>query len=369
MAGEFDPTEELGLFPDKILVCNCRGFITKNNDARDLCERFIRNGGHFYDVLARYDDLTAYVLGREEATAGNCLKWIVPFLKAYGATDHLVHECSRERLELMPNAGRTMRYISSLLPTFITTSVYEHGMMDIMESLGTPLCETFCSKMDLDHVQFGRAESRKVRDMATEISALRIPKVKYELNVPMAVDEADIKIIKTVDSILHDKIPELSAMSLMESTTPVTSHKKAYQLLDIRRKTNIDLDSTFYIGGDQTDFQPLDLVRDSGGVALSFNGSDFAVRGSNIAIMSKDSTVGAVFAEEFYNRGIQSVMDLANNWSRKYLKNADLPDMHLVETLLVENPRRLPEVHVVDRNNVDEIAEKSDRYRRNLLGA
>lgn len=81
-------------------------------------------------------------------------------------------------------------------------------------------------------------------------------------------------------------------MSLMESVTPVTSHKKAYQLLDIRRQTNIDLDSTFYMGGDNTDFQALDLVRDSGGVAVAFNGTDFAVRGSTIAILSKDSTVG-----------------------------------------------------------------------------
>ena len=53
MSGEFDPAAELGLFPDKTFVCNCRGFITKNDAVRDLCDRFIRNGGHFYDVLRR----------------------------------------------------------------------------------------------------------------------------------------------------------------------------------------------------------------------------------------------------------------------------------------------------------------------------
>lgn len=368
MPGEFDPTEELGLFPDKVFVCNCRGFVVKNNIPRDLCERFIRNGGHFYDVVSRYDELTAYVLGREEATAGNALKWIVPFLKAYGATDHKVHEYCSSNLEFMPNAGRTIRYISALLPSFITTANYEHCMMDIMDRLNAPLFNVFCSKMDLDHVQFGRAEARKIREMADEISSLRIPKVNYELNVPMAIDDADVRIIKTMDSVLQDRIPELAAMNLMESTAPVTAHKKAYQLLDIRRQTNIDLDSTFYIGGDQTDFQPLDLVRDSGGVAISFNGADFAVRGCNIAVMSHDSTVGAVFAEQFYNKGIQAVMDLAGNWDRKYLKTADFPDRHLIDAMLTANPRKLPEVHIVDRSNVDEIAEKSDKYRRKLLG-
>ena len=353
MPGEFDPAEELGLFPDRIFVCNCRGFITKNNYLRDLCARFIRNGAHFFDVLVRYDELTAYVLGREEATAGNFVKWVVPFLKANGATDHLIDRFGMEDMQLMPGATTAVRYIASQMPSFINT----------------PLCESFCTKMEVDNVQFSRAESRKLREMAETISALRIPKVEYELNVPMEVDAADVKIIRTMDDIIQEQIPGLNAMSLMESVVPVTSHKKAYQLLDIRRQTNIDLDSTFYIGSDNTDFQSLDLVRDAGGVSVAFNGTDFAVRGSTIAILSKDSTVGAVFAEQFFNRGIEAVLDLARNWDRKYLKEAEFPDRNLVDAMLAAHPRKLPEVYIVDRKNVDEVAAKSAEYRKKTLGA
>ena len=149
----------------------------------------------------------------------------------------------------------------------------------------------------------------------------------------------------------------------------MTSHKKAYQLLDIRRQTNIDLDSTFYLGSDNTDFQSLDLVRDAGGVSVAFNGTDFAVRGSTIAILSKDSTVGAVFAEQFFSRGIESVLDLARNWDRKYLKEAEFPDRNLVDAMLAAHPRKLPEVYIVDRKNVDEIAARSAEYRKKVLGA
>lgn len=91
MSGEFDPTEELKQFSNKIFICNCRGFLTKNNNIRDICDKMIHNGGHFYDVLVRYDYLVSYVLGREEAIMGNSLIWILPFLKAFGATDHLIH--------------------------------------------------------------------------------------------------------------------------------------------------------------------------------------------------------------------------------------------------------------------------------------
>ncbi len=365
---EFDPTVEMGLFADKFVVCSCRGFLTKNNDAKDLCESFIENGSHFYDVLDRYDKLTAYVLNREESTAGSTTKWCVPFLKAFGATDHAVHRCLSEKLEMMPEASRTMNYISGILPTYITTSVFDHGMMSVKEKLKAPLCEVACSEMCLDQTMFGRSESRRIRDMAKEICALKVPKTFYELGVPMELCQADIDIIATMDRILTEKLPETNAMALMETVVPMSAHKKAYRLLDIRRLMNIDLDCTMYIGSASTDFQPMDLVRDAGGLSIAFNGEDFAVRGSNIAILSEDTTVGAVFAETFCDKGLQAALDLANNWSRNYLKKADLPDRNLVDAMLRNNPRKLPEVFIVDDVDLDELAAKSDAYRRKKLG-
>ncbi len=368
MPGEFDPAEELGLFPDRILVTNLSGFVIKNNTLRDLCARFIRNGAHFYDVVRRYDSLTAYVLGREEATAGSTAKWVIPFLKANGATDHLVQQAYAETMEFMPGSADALRFISRLLPTFVNTSLYEHGWMNVAEHVQAPLCEVFCSKMDLDHLEFGRSDARKIREIGDRINSLRIPKTVYELNVPMEVDKYDVKIIKTMDGILKDEIPGLPAMSLMESIEPITSHRKAYQLLDIRKQTGIDLDCTMYIGGEDTDFQCLDLVKDAGGVAMAFNGSDFAVRGCNIAVLSKDSTVGAVFASLFSNLGIEAMLELAENWNRQYLKHCDFPDRNLLDRMLEAHPRKLPEVYAVDKSNVEEVAKRSAEFRKKLIG-
>ncbi len=367
MPGDFDPVEELGLFPDRIFVCNCHGFLTENNYLRDVCARFIRNGAHFYDVLKRYDELTAYVLGREEASSGDLYKWAVPFLKANGATDFLVEKFGREDMRLMPGAKEAMGYISSLLPTFMTTSMYEHGAMAAMDALDRPVLDLGCSQMSLDDHELGRPDARRIREMTESITALKVPKTEYALNVPMEIDEGDVKIIRTMDDILKTGIPETNGMALMESVIPMTSHKKAYRLLDIRRQTSIDLDATMYIGGENTDYQAMDLVRDSGGLSIAFNGTDFAVRGSNIAIMSNDATVGAMFVEQFYNRGIESALELAGNWDRKYIKKCDFPDENLVARVLEAHPRKLPEVCVVDKRNVDEIAAKSAAYRKKTL--
>ena len=327
----------------------------------------MENGGHFYDVLDRYDRLTAYVLSREDATAGSCCKWCVPFLKAYGATDHLIHQNSRKNLRMMPNADRTMRYISNLMPAYINTSVFEHGMMEILDRLGAPLCQISDTKLCVDQSMMGRSEARKLRELAAEIATLRIPDTFYELNVPTELKDEDVTIIRTLDSVLPGKVSSLGAMGLMESVDPMTSHKKAYRMLDIRRLTAIDLDSTMYVGSASTDFQPLDLVRDGNGLSVSFNGEEFAVRGSNVAVLSEDTTVASVFASVFFDKGTVNATLMAENWSRDYLRKMDFPDQALLDSFLRENPDGLPEVHLVTEKNVDEVSKRSDAFRRTAV--
>ncbi len=368
MPDEFDPTLDLGLPPDRYIVCTCRGFLAKNNDLRDLCERFIEDGGHFFDILERYDKLTSYVLNREDATSGSYYKWCVPFLKAFGATDHLIHKYSVEDLQMLGNAKRTMTYISNLMPSYITTSTYEHGMMEVMERLSTPLIQLNCTTLCIDQCMMGRAESRKLRDLAKEISELEVPERFYELNVPTELLDEDIQIIKKMDDAISNRIPDAGAMSLMESTDAITSHKKAYKMLDIRRLTAIDLDCTMYIGSSSTDFQPMDLVRDAGGLSVAYNGEEFAVRGCNVAVLSEDTTIGAMLAAVFSDKGPQAAMEMADNWSREYLRKMDFPDRNILDRFLTEHPKELPEVYAVTEKNVDEVSKRSDSYRKVFMG-
>ncbi len=179
--------------------------------------------------------------------------------------------------------------------------------------------------------------------------------------------DEDVTIIRTLDSVFPGKISSLGAMGLMESADPMTSHKKAYRMLDIRRLTAIDLDSTMYIGSASTDFQPLDLVRDANGLAISFNGEEFTVRGSNVAVLSEDTTVASVFASVFFDKGTTNATMMAENWSREYLRKMDFPDQALLDAFLRENPDELPEVHLVTEKNVDEISKRSDAFRKTIV--
>lgn len=365
---EFDTLDDLGLINDKQFICSCWGFLTRNNGTRDICKRFIGDGGHFYDILARYDSLCSYVLNREYGRTGNIMKMIAPFLRAYGATDMQVHNTSAEYLELMPKAGYTMRYALDVIPTFITTGLYEHDVMNICEALDIPMGNLTCTDLSLDSQSMPREDARTLREEISKISSLRLPRMEYPLNVPMELDELDIRLLKVMDDVSDTLDSMDSASAIMRSMSSVGSNEKAYTLLEIRRRTSIELDGTVYIGSDTSDYQAMELVNESGGLALSFNGEDFAVRGSNIAVLSNDCTVAAVILQEFYNGGIESVLELAENWSMDYLKEKNLSNPYLVDSMLKENPRKLPEVYAIDKDNVDEIAGKSAAYRRKILG-
>ncbi|MCL2032405.1 MAG: hypothetical protein FWG96_03955 [Methanomassiliicoccaceae archaeon] len=364
---EYDPLAELGLVHDKQLVCSCKGFLQSNNSSRDLCQRFIAKGDKFYDLIARYDDIVAYVLNRSDGRSGNVMRFIAPFLKAFGMTDYAAMKHCGESLRLLPEAKRAMGHLMDTMPTFITTTSYEHNVLNVCDELGLPLGVVDFTNLSFDENKISREDAKALREMSRKITGLRMPGQEYELDVPVKLQQDEVDMIRTLDDIFNIKIRELPISAMMRNMRAVGANEKAYFLIDLRRRTEIDFEGTAFIGGDITDIHALDTIQDRGGLAMSFNGCDFAVRKSNVAVMSRDCTVAAVLAQEFYNEGIEAVFDLIGNWDREKLKRKDFSDPYLMKAMLTSNPKKLPEVHIVNRDNVDEIAKKSDAYRKKLF--
>lgn len=364
---EFDPMEELGFTHDKQLVCGSLGFLQMNNSTRDVCKKFIKNGDRFYDLVSRYEDVVTYVMNRDENRSGNTLRHLAPFLKAFGATDFgMLSEC-RTAIRTMPEAKRVMNYITDTLPTFLSTSSLEHNVMALCEEVGIPISICDFSSVNLDDEEMSRSDARAIRGFASDILALKLPTCKYRLNVPVKMGTDETKLIEVMDRIFGQEMKKLDANKIGVGMKSVGANEKAYALLDLRKRTMIDFEGTAYIGGNTIDYQSMDLVRDGGGMSISYNGSEFAVHGCNIAVMSRDCTAAAVLVEEFYNRGIEAVYDLVENWNRESLGKRNGPDRNLIRSMLASNPKKLPEVCVVNKDNAAEVAEKSENYRKKLL--
>jgi energy-converting hydrogenase A subunit R len=220
--------------------------------------------------------------------------------------------------------------------------------------------------MSFDDKEMSRQEARAIREMATSITSLRVPSHEYKLDVPTKLRQEEVDLVMTLDEILAGSLRDTSAESMMKQSRVVGANEKAYFMIDMSKKMGIDFEGTAFIGGDITDAAALYTIKDKCGLAMSFNGCDFAVRNSNIAVLSRDCTAAAVLVQEFYNEGIEAVYDLVENWNRKTLEKKDFPDPYLMRTMLDSNTKKLPEVHIVNKDNVDEIAQKSEKYRGNI---
>ncbi|MDR1954356.1 MAG: hypothetical protein LBP82_00165, partial [Candidatus Methanoplasma sp.] len=250
---EYDPLVELGLTHDKQLVCSCKGFLQLNNSSRDLCQWFIAKGDKFYDLISRYDDMVAYVLNRSDGRSGNTTRFIAPFLKAFGATDYTAMEHCERALNLTPEAKRVMGHMLHTLPTFVTTSSYEHNVMSICEKIDLPRALVDCTDLSFDDHPINRQEAKALREMARRITNLKMPGHEYELNVPIKLQNDEVEMIKTLDDVFTDKIKELYVSDMIRNIKTVGANEKAYFLIDLRKRTQIDFEGTAFIGGDITD--------------------------------------------------------------------------------------------------------------------
>jgi energy-converting hydrogenase A subunit R len=366
---EYDPITEMGLTHDKQLICSSTGFLQHNNSTRDLCHRYIPKGDKFYDMVSRYDDIVAYVLNRSDGRSGNITRFIAPFLKAFGITDFAAMKYCGESLKLMPESKKVMRHMMDTQPVFVTTSTYEHNILNVCNELEIPRVLVDCADLSFDDYDdlMRRDDAKALREMANKITNLKLPNHEYELDIPTEIPPDEIEMITTLDDIFNMKMKRLSFADTIRNMRSIGANEKVHFLIEMRKKTQIDFDGTAFVGGDITDIHVLDTIKDRGGLALSFNGCDFAVRESNIAEISRDCTPAAVLVQEFYNEGIEAVFDLVENWDRETLKKKDYADPYLMKTMLESNPKKLPEVHIIKKDNAGKVAKKSDDYRKKLL--
>ncbi|MCQ2055976.1 MAG: hypothetical protein MJY64_00675 [archaeon] len=363
---EYDLIDEFGFVDEKQIALSCSGILSKNNFVRALCGRFIRNGEHIFDVLSRYEYITTYVLMRNDMEMESVMKMVFPFLKAYGVTDSSVYSFVKDTLMVAPKVFDVIQYLRCLMPTYIMTRSLIHYVMRFCECTGFRFDDVFCTHIDFDTSNINRQEGRRIREIASRISTLRIPKISYIVSKSRYLDADDAAIVSELDKDLHDIFSNMSIGSDMKNIEFVGSNEKIRQLLEIRRRNRIDLDSTIYIGSDASDYQTLDLVRASEGLAISFNGGEYSIRGSNVMILSDDVSVVNIFASEFYNEGIERVYDLIDNWNLEKLRMYPCFDKNLANAILKAHPRKLPIVKRITRSNIGECIIQGEDYNRKM---
>ncbi len=133
MVAEASQTKDRRMF-----VTDCEGPVSKNDNAFELTSYFVPNGDHFFALISKYDDVLADVVKKPGYKAGDTLRLILPFLKAYGATNEKIREYSSKSILLIPGARDTLQFVRDLMPSFIVSTSYEHYISSLCHLIGFP---------------------------------------------------------------------------------------------------------------------------------------------------------------------------------------------------------------------------------------
>jgi energy-converting hydrogenase A subunit R len=294
----------------KIFVSDCEGPITKNDNAAELAEAFIPKGDLFFSKISLYDDYLAEVTRKPNYKAGDTLRLILPFFKAFGLDNRTMVKFSRRNIQIIPQADCMLRDVCDVLPAYIISTSYSQYITAVCETIGFPFMNTYSTSVNLDHYQLKDNEKKALKELHARIVAL--PDFDIPSNAKSVDDltEPDRKVVNELDEIFWKILPQMEINRMIDEVCPVGGREKAAAIEKIVELEDSELKHVFYVGDSITDVEAFRLVKSAGGMALSFNGNNWAVREASFAVTAQSALPIGWLAMMFLNQGLEGFQDL-----------------------------------------------------------
>jgi energy-converting hydrogenase A subunit R len=230
-----------------------------------------------------------------------------------------------------------------------------------------PVGNTYCTRLDLDRYEVPPREAARLKAIKDEISSYPMIDIPDDAEFIQDFSEKSQAVIQRLDTLFWEELPGMTCGRILEDITPVGGEKKAKAVMEIVATLERDVSDVVYVGDSITDVQALQRVKEGGGVAISFNGNRYAVTNAEIAVLSDNAIVTSMLVDAFYRRGKKAVLELARRWRRGILKK-DATSNSPIEAVLNQFPSALPQVQVVDEENVEELVWESSLFRKRVRG-
>jgi len=351
----------------RIFVTDCEGPISKNDNAFELTSYFVPNGDKFFALISKYDDVLADVVKKPGYKAGDTLRLILPFLKAYGATNEKIREYSSKNILLVPGARDTIQFVVDLMPSFIVSTSYEHYVSSLCHLTGFPYDNVYCTKLNIDRYEMSREEANRLKEIREEISAMSMIEIPENTKSVHDFSQRDQQTIHRLDEIFWKEIPKMESGKMLKEVNPVGGYEKAKAVQDIVEKLDSRLSNVMYVGDSITDVPPFQLVRKNGGLTVSFNGNEYAIREAEIAVLSGNTIVTSVLAEAFSRLGKEQVIRLVEEWTPSGLKKYCATPM-LRDRMFKLYPDVFPQVEMITVGNRKRLKKESSAFRKTVRG-
>jgi len=351
----------------RVFLSDCEGPISKNDNAFEATAHFVPNGDKLFAVISKYDDVLADIVKKPGYNAGDTLKLILPFLKAYDVTDNALREFSAQHLLLIAGSRDTLRQVRNQMDSFIVSTSYEHYIRALCDTLGFPFENTYCTRLSLDKYGLPERDTAQLREFAAEIAQMPVVTIPPNAKSLEDFSPRHQETVTHLDDIFWEKLSRMAAGIVFRLVKPVGGREKAEAIKDAARKTDVSLSDIMYVGDSITDVEAFKLVREAGGLTVSFNGNEYAVRNAEVAVQSENNVVTAIIADLFSKLDQQQVLQVLENWSHETIKQASI-DKTIREKLFMLYPDVLPKVQIVTAENMEILVLESSAFRKRVRG-
>jgi len=350
---------------------DCEGPISKNDNAQEFCADVLPEGGAFFARISAYDDYLADVVRRPGYKAGDTLRLILPFLRAYGADNDALEAFSAGHILLMPGARETLAHVGARMPSFIVSTSYSPYIRALCVVLGFPAENAYSTDLDLDRYVLPDDEVVRLKALVSEVLSLPMIELPPDATCLEDLSSEVQAAVGRLDEIFWAEIPDMVSGRMLSEVNPVGGYEKARAIQDSVGRTGNDLADVMYVGDSITDVQAFDLVREGGGVSVSFNGNRYALRSAEIACIADHTLILAILADVFVSGGRAGILELIDTWpagkDSPALCRANV-DSALAERLFQQYPNELPTVEIVTDANRDDLIAESERVRKSVRG-
>ena len=292
---------------------------------------------------------------------------ILPFLKAYGATDQKIRGHSSKNVLLVQGAQDTLQFVVDLMPSFIVSTSYEQYISSVCHLTGFPYHNVYCTKLNIDKYKMSKEEKKRLKEVGEEISAMPMIEIPKDAKAVRNLSRRDRETIHRLNEVFWEEIPKMESGKMLAEVNPVGGYEKVKTVYDIVEKLDNSLDNVMYIGDSITDVPPLQLVKEEGGLTISFNGNSYAIREAEIAVLSNNTIVTSVFAEVFCRLGKAGVIGMIGEWTPSGLKRYCIPSV-LRKRMLKLYSDAFPQVETITNETMERLRKQSDAFRRTVRG-
>lgn len=316
---------------NKLVFLDLEGPISPQDNAYELVSS-VENGGRIFETISKYDDIMSLRRGYEP---GRTLALIVPFLVFHGIREKDIKRIS-ENAKIVEGASQLINKLRSegWIVHILSTS-YEQHALNVGTKVGISKEHISCTELNLGEVDMPKSALRLVEEA--------------EKDIILGRDNEEI--VSRLDTFFRELYD--AGCGSIDRMKVMGGARKAEEMLKIAERNKIGLRNAIAVGDGITDFKMLERCRKEGGIAVAFNGNEYAIPYADVGLASLDLRFLYVVTSTFASEGKEGALNTVRDWeSLCEPDNFNFPHFHCLEDVSEEELEEVITIHKVYREKV-----------------